>query len=257
MGYPAGTFSWVGLATSDPDVAKTFYHGLFGWWPDDRVASGIGAFTTMRLGSKAVALLYRQTPEARAASVPPHWTSFISVDDTDRVAARVVELGGVVVRDSFRVDDLGRVATAQDPTGAIVSFWEPGTESGAELHDVVGSFAWNELATRNPEDAANFYCELLGWRHASAGDIVVVENAGVVLGVIRDQNADEEGRPPNWIPCFAADDLDALARRAVLLGGRVLGPPTAAPQPFTSMTVRLQDPLGAHFAVSAGQVKTT
>jgi uncharacterized protein len=109
-------------------VAKAFYQGLFGWRPQDRVASGIGEFTTMRLGSKAVALLYRQTQEARAARVPPHWTSFISVEDADRMAARVIELGGVVVRDPFDVDDLGRVATVRDPTGAIVSLWERRTE---------------------------------------------------------------------------------------------------------------------------------
>ncbi len=29
--YEAGTFSWVELATTDPDDAKRFYGGLFGW----------------------------------------------------------------------------------------------------------------------------------------------------------------------------------------------------------------------------------
>ena len=29
--YTPGTFSWVDLATTDPDAAKSFYGALFGW----------------------------------------------------------------------------------------------------------------------------------------------------------------------------------------------------------------------------------
>jgi predicted enzyme related to lactoylglutathione lyase len=29
--YAPGTFSWVDLATTDPDAAKSFYGELFGW----------------------------------------------------------------------------------------------------------------------------------------------------------------------------------------------------------------------------------
>jgi uncharacterized protein len=253
MRYPAGTFCWVGLAASDPDVAKAFYQGLFGWRPQDRVASGIGEFTTMRLSSKAVALLYRQTPEARAAKVPPHWTSFISVKDADRAAARVIELGGIVVRDSFEVEDLGRVATVRDPTCAIVSLWEPRTEPGAEMRDVLGSLAWNELSTTNPERAATFYGELLGWSCDASEGFIAVQHAGVVIGVIREQHAQERGRPPNWLPCFAVDDLDTAERRAMALGGRVLGPAADAPPSFAGRTVRLADPLSADFAAWEGR----
>jgi predicted enzyme related to lactoylglutathione lyase len=253
MHHPPGVFCWAGLAASDPDMAKPFYEGLFGWRPQDRVASGIGEFATMRYGSKAVALVYRQTPEARAARVPPHWTSFISVEDADRAEARVVELGGIVVRDSFEVDDLGRVATIRDPTGAIVSLWQPRTESGAELRNVVGGLAWNELSTANPERAATFYGELFGWSCAAREGLLAVQRAGVLIGVIREQHAEERGRPPNWLPCFAVDDLDAAGRRAMALGGRVLGSAGDAPVTFTGRTVRLADPLGADFAVWDGR----
>jgi uncharacterized protein len=245
----AGTFCWVGLATSDPDGAKAFYEGLFGWRSQDRVAVGIGEFTTMRLGSKAVALLYRQTPEARAARVPPHWTSFASVEDADRAETRAAELGGIVVRESFDVDGLGRVATVRDPTGAIVSLWEPRAESGAELRNAVGGLAWNELSTTDPERAATFYCDLLGWSCAAGEGFVAVQHAGAVIGVIRKQHADELGRPPNWLPCFAVDDIDAAGRRATALGGRVLEVAADAPPQFGGKAVRLGDPLGADFRV--------
>lgn len=249
MRHRAGTFCWVGLATSHPDAAKAFYQGLFGWRPDEGVAAGITEFTMMRLGSKTVALLYPQMPEAREAQVPPHWTSFVSVEDASHAAARAIELGGIVVRDSFAVDDLGRVATVRDPTGAIVSLWEPGRESGAELRDVMGGLAWNELSTLDPERAAAFYGELLGWSSDAADGLLTVRHADVVIGVIREQQAEERGRPLNWRPCFAVDELDAAARRATALGGRVVGAPGGAPPPFGGRAVRLADPLGADFAV--------
>jgi predicted enzyme related to lactoylglutathione lyase len=248
MRYPPGAFCWVGLAASDPDVAKTFYQGLFGWRPEERVAAGIGEFTTMRLGSKAVALVYRQTAEARAARVPPHWTSFVSVKVADRAEARAAELGGTVVRDSFEVGELGRVATVRDPTGAIVSLWEPRREAGADLRDVVGGLAWNELSTPDPERAAAFYGELLGWRCVGRERFYAVQHAGAVIAIIRTQHADERGQPPNWLPCFAVDDLEAAERRAIALGGRALGVAAAAPGTFGGRTVRLADPLGADFA---------
>jgi uncharacterized protein len=114
----------------------------------------------------------------------------------------------------------------------------------AELRDVVGGLAWNELSTTNPKRAATFYGELLGWSCGAGEGFLAVQHADVVIGVIRGQDAEERGRPPNWLPCFPIDDLDAVGRRAMALGGRVLGPAADAPPPFTGVTVRLADPLG-------------
>src|SRR5215204_3109697 len=72
--YAPGTFCWVGLATSDPVAASSFYGSLFGWEGEDLAAGAAGSFTMLRLGGKDVAILYRQMPEARAAGAPPHWT---------------------------------------------------------------------------------------------------------------------------------------------------------------------------------------
>ena len=34
--YPDNLFSWVDLATTDPEGAKAFYGGLFGWEAEDK-----------------------------------------------------------------------------------------------------------------------------------------------------------------------------------------------------------------------------
>jgi len=54
-------------------------------------------YTTLRRSGEEVAILYMQQPEARAAGAPPHWTSYISVEDADATAARAGELGGAAV----------------------------------------------------------------------------------------------------------------------------------------------------------------
>jgi uncharacterized protein len=122
--YDPGTFCWVGLATSDVASAKAFYGSLFGWQEEDLEAGVAGVYTMLRHRGKEVAIRYRQQPEARAAGAPPHWTSYISVEDANATAARAEDLGGAAVfRAPFDVLDAGRVAAIRDPTGAVVSLW--------------------------------------------------------------------------------------------------------------------------------------
>jgi predicted enzyme related to lactoylglutathione lyase len=162
--YEPGTFCWVGLATSDPGGATAFYTSLFGWQAEDLPAGAAGTFTLLRQDGSDVAILYRQTTEALAAGAPPHWTSYISVEDADATAARADELGGAAVfREPFDVLDAGRVVAIRDPTGAIVSLWQPRSRIGATLVNDVGAFCWNELATDDVERAASFFAALLGW----------------------------------------------------------------------------------------------
>src|SRR5215211_8727091 len=162
--YEPGTFCWVGLAASDPAAANAFYTSLFGWEAEELSAGEARGYTMLRQGGKEVAILYRQTAEARAAGAPPHWTSYISVEDADATAARADELGGAsVFRQPFDVRDAGRVAAIRDPTGAIVSLWQPRSRIGAALVNDVSAWCWNELATSDVERAKRFFAELFGW----------------------------------------------------------------------------------------------
>ena len=86
--YQPGTFCWAGLATSDPAAAMAFYTSLFDWEAEPLPAGEAGAYTIMRRAGHDVAICYRQTAQARAAGAPPHWTSYISVEDADATAAR-------------------------------------------------------------------------------------------------------------------------------------------------------------------------
>jgi predicted enzyme related to lactoylglutathione lyase len=250
--YEPGTFCWVGLATSDPADATAFYTSLFGWEAEDLPAGAAGTFTLLRRDGSEVAILYRQTAEARAAGAPPHWTSYISVEDVEATAARAGELGGAAVfREPFDVLDAGRVVAIRDPTGAIVSLWQPRSRIGATLVNDVGAFCWNELVTEDVERARSFFAELLGWDYQThETGYVSIRNGDSLNGGMRGQLEHERGSPPNWMPYFTVTNAADSARQAEGLGGRILLPPVHS---RCGRVAVIADPQGAAFAVFQGQ----
>jgi uncharacterized protein len=250
--YEPGTFCWAGLATSHPEAARAFYTSFFGWRAEELSAGEAGTFTLLRQNGSDVAVLYRQQPQARAAGAPPHWTSYISVEDADAIASRAGELGGAAVfRAPFDVLDAGRVAAIQDPTGATVSLWQPRSRIGATLVDEVGALSWHELATTDVERAKLFYRELFGWAYQTDDrGYVSITNAGRLNGGIRELTEHERGRAPNWLPYFTVENAGAAGRQAEQLGGRQLQPKTEIP--WGRFTV-IADPQGARFAVFQGK----
>jgi predicted enzyme related to lactoylglutathione lyase len=250
--YEPGTFCWVGLATSDPAAAEQFYTSLFGWEAEELTAGEAGTYTMLRRTAQDVAILYRQQPEARAAGAPPHWTSYISVEDADATAGRAGELGGAAVfREPFDVLDAGRVAAISDPTGAIVSLWQPRSRIGATLVNDVGALCWNELATTDVERAKAFFGELLGWRYETdERGYASIRNGGRLNGGIRAQTDQERGIPPNWLPYVTVENADDAAHRAERMGGRLMLPVTEV---HIGRFAVIADPQGAAFAVFEGQ----
>jgi uncharacterized protein len=247
--YEPGAFCWVGLATSDPASARTFYGRVFGW----KAAEETGAYSTFRLDGKSVAVVYAQTQMARAAAVAPHWTSFVSVEDADACAARARELGAMLPRDPFDVADAGRAATVRDPVGAIVTLWEPRTSVGAEVVNDAGAFCWNELATTSPDRARAFYGGLFGWEYElSPSGYATILNVGARNGGIRglSEFEREHDTPPNWTPYFTVASADEAARTAEHAGGAIL----VRPKDFGHERIGvLADPQGAAFVIFEGE----
>jgi predicted enzyme related to lactoylglutathione lyase len=250
--YPPGTFCLVGLAAADPASAASFYTRLFGWDSEERSAGEAGTFTILRRGGRDVAVLYRQTPQARAAGASPHWTSYISVEDADATAARADELGGAAVfRESFDVLDAGRVAAIRDPTGGIVSLWQPRSLIGAAVVNDVGAWCWNELRTTDVERAKAFFGELLSWEYETdRSGYVSIKNAGGLNGGIRGQTESERGTPSEWLPYFTVESVGDLARQAERAGARSLQPTTVTDSARLAV---IEDPQGAGFAAFEGE----
>ena len=101
-------------------------------------------------------------PERRALGISSHWLSHVSVEGADATAARAEEPGGETFGGAFDAGDVGRMALLQDPAGAVLAAWEPGAHVGARRVNDVGCMTWNELQSREPEEAATFYSYIFG-----------------------------------------------------------------------------------------------
>ena len=84
--YAQGTPSWIDLCTTDTEGALAFYSALFGWENDPQEMGPDGYYYMQRLRGKAVCGLYLQMEDEAAQGIPPHWTTYITVDSADDAA---------------------------------------------------------------------------------------------------------------------------------------------------------------------------
>ena len=252
--YPPGTFSWVDLSTSDPQAAKAFYGKLFGWEAVDMPAGEAGVYTMLRLHGDDVAALSEQTEQERSMGIPPHWNSYITVEDVDASAKRARSLGATIIAAPFDVLDAGRMAVVQDPTGAMFSIWQPRDHIGARRVNEPGAFTWNDLATTDAGAARDFYTGLFGWDASTldAGPISYTtwKVGGRSNGGMMELTGDQAGVFPHWMPYFGVESVGETARTAEGLGARVLFGPMEVP---AGRFVTLQDPQGAAFSLFEGE----
>jgi hypothetical protein len=110
-----GTPAWFELHTRDYDRAVAFYRDVFKW--DTHVVSDTPEFryTTQGEGEDQLAGIMDASAYLPEGS-PASWSIYFRVDDADAALARVVELGGTIVRPAEDTP-YGRLATAADPTG--------------------------------------------------------------------------------------------------------------------------------------------
>lgn len=113
-----------------------------------------------------------------------------------------------------------------------------------------GRFFWYDLITTDLAAARAFYTEVLGWTLTSFGPDYTMWTAGdQPVGGIGPlpEDAQKAGTPPHWLAHIETDDVDATAKKAEGLGGRVLLPGTDIPS--VGRFAILADPQGAVFSV--------
>ncbi len=253
--YEPGTFCWTDLATTDPEEAKAFYGGLFGWEAVDTPAGEAGTYTMLFLDGDDVCALYELEPERQEMGIPSHWISYVGVESADAVVERARELGGGASGGAFDVMEAGRTAVIQDPAGAVLAAWEPKAHAGARRVNDVGCMTWNELQSREPEEAATFYAELFGLEtepQEVEGKVayVTIQNAGFPNGGIMPMTGAHGDAAPHWLPYFAVASCDAAVETARELGGKVLAGPIDV---GAGRIAVLTDPQGAAFALFEGE----
>jgi uncharacterized protein len=266
--YIPGVPCWIDTNRSDPETAVAFYRDLFGWQFEDVLPPGApGHYFMARLGDRDVAAIGSQPG---GAPPDPAWNTFVWVQDADQTAKLVGAAGGSVVMEPADVGEAGRMAVCTDTEGARFSVWQARRHRGAAVVNEPGSLNFNELHTRDLDAADRFYAAVFGWERIPVGDGFAwalpaygdflerrtpgMRQSMAEMGapdrfweVVASVRVITDAAAPGWSVTFGVDDTDAIAARAVHLGGRVIVPPFDAP--WVRMAI-IADPDGAQFTAS-------
>lgn len=235
---------WIDLLSSDPARMRDFYAEVFGWTYE---VSGpeFGNYVMFRHRGRDVAgMAGKQQPE-----MPDAWTVYLHSEDADRSMARVAEAGGTVMCPAMSVGEAGRMAIAQDTTGAFVGVWQPGDHHGTGVWDEDGAPAWVELHATDYRAAIDFYTAAFDWQTEVSSDtpelrytVQLVE--GVQRAGVMDGSTGPVGMPAHWRVYLGCDDVDATQTAVEKHGGSVAMP--AMDTPYGRMAA-VADPGGARF----------
>lgn len=106
-----GSLCWNEIATNDVAAARDFYTALFGWSAETQDMGGT-EYTMFSSGDRPVAGM-----AAAQGGMPPSWSVSFAIEDCDKSAAQIEELGGGIVIPPTDFPG-GRFAVATDPQGA-------------------------------------------------------------------------------------------------------------------------------------------
>lgn len=238
---------WADLSVPDVDAAVTFYEKVLGW-QCERSGEEYGGYVLASVQGAAAAGIGQQQQEGQ----PPAWTLYLASDDVDGVAGRVAELGGNVLAEPFDVGELGRMAIAADPSGAVFGLWQAKSHIGAGWVNDPGGLTWDDLRSTDPDAARSFYRELFGYRTEELPDAgpdyttFALPDEQPPLGGMGGMMGAPEGTPSHWLVYFGVADASAAVQAAEEAGGSVLMQEFETP--YGTMAA-LTDPAGATFMV--------
>jgi uncharacterized protein len=247
--YEDGVPSWVDLGTSDVDAAAKFYGELFGWEAPE-LPPEAGGYRVCTLRGRPVAGLGRQMNPG-----PPVWATYVNTADADGVAARFTSNGGQILAPPMDVMDAGRMAVCADPSGAVISLWQPNNHQGAGLVNEPGTYGWSELMATDVDGALAFYPAVFGWGVSKmpAGDAPLQYaewkvGDRSVGGLLPKPDTIPAEVPAFWGVYFVVADADQAVEDVLRLGGKIVMPATdIEPGRFAVVS----DPTGAMFNVMA------
>lgn len=113
------------------------------------------------------------------------------------------------------------------PSSALAAKFPP-LNSPATTEHLSGKLVWADLITTNPEAAAKFYCELLGWTAApleqKGKGYTVFSNNNVPVAGLAPRTASSGSHPARWIGYYAVADIDAVLALATKNGATMRAP---------------------------------
>jgi uncharacterized protein len=241
--YSIGTPTWVELHSPDVEASIAFYHELFGWKAgEEKRSSGSWMFYS---GDKIVA----GVRPLHGTQILPQWITYVSTHDEAQTVNRAKAAGGKVLIETGR-DQASGMILLEDPVGGVFGVFHDDLFGGAQVFNQPISLTFNLLMTRQPYAAKSFYSQIFGWepRDRNIGGMPFTyffQGVRGAAGLMAMNEGWPQAVPSHWQISFAVDDADALAARAVELGGEAQ-PVTASL--FGRITL-ITDPHGATFSI--------
>ena len=135
------------------------------------------------------------------------------------------------------------------------------SEEGAPSGDEVGSIWWNELQVKDTERARAFYAKVAGWtsnttalddasRPPAQGEseyTTFTSKGREMAGATKIEEAEGEEREPRWVPYIQVANVDAAARLAEEMGGKIIEP--AFDLAKVGRMALMEDPEGVPFGL--------
>jgi hypothetical protein len=250
MAATQSSFVWYELMSSDVATSKAFYSKVVGWSTEDVPMPGM-TYTMLRLGETQVGGMMALPKEASAAGMRPGWLGYVGVEDTDRAAAKVTQLGGKILMPPTDIPNVGRFAMAVDPQGASLYLFKPAQAGQRAVSNEPGQVGWHELHTNDWPKAFGFYTDMFGWLKGDSMDMGPMGTYqlftinGTPSGAMLNSPAAQ--RAPFWLYYFNVGDIDDAANRVSGGGGKVMQGPMEVPG--GRWVVQASDPQGAAFAL--------
>ena len=112
------TFVWHELYAPDAAKAIEFYKTCLDFGSQEMP---MGDFTYHMLTKNGQGVCgVMSTSEGPAEGAPPHWATYLAVDDVDARVTKCTEAGATVVVPAMDVPTVGRMALIADPQGAHI-----------------------------------------------------------------------------------------------------------------------------------------
>lgn len=122
MGAKIGEVCWTELSTTNVPAAKEFYSNVFGWKFSDH-DMGDTTYTMIEMDGKGFGGIW-QIPKEMEKQIPPHWISYILVEDAEESLEEAKNFGAKVIKPVTKAGDFGLFAIIQDPVGAHIALWQ-------------------------------------------------------------------------------------------------------------------------------------
>lgn len=110
-----GALCWTELSTTDPEAAERFYTELFGWTA--KHGPLLDEYVEFFNNDEPIGGMIKIEPDSGEPA--PNWMPYFAVRNVDEVLELVIDNGGATIVPAFDIPNVGRMAIAHDPQGAL------------------------------------------------------------------------------------------------------------------------------------------